>query len=77
MSTSSDIWEVYRDEIANKSRLVYRKGGAKPFFTDDNLRIETSFQVPDPDFIDSDWLKVAMEDMYAGSIRERAKEKGD
>jgi hypothetical protein len=49
MSTAQEIWETYRDEIVEKSRLVYRKGGAKPFFTDDNLRIQTPFQVPDDD----------------------------
>lgn len=68
MSTAQDIWEVYRDEIADKSRLVYRKGGATPFFTDDNLRIKTPFQVPDPDF---------MEEIDAGGDGKGTKEEGD
>jgi hypothetical protein len=70
MSTAQDIWEVYRDEIVDKSRLVYRKGGATPFFTEDNLRIKTPFQVPDEDFIETEGID-------AGGNGEGTKEEGD
>lgn len=50
MSSAKDIWEVYSKEIADKSRLVYRKGGAIPFFNgDDFLRVKSLFQVLDDD----------------------------
>jgi hypothetical protein len=68
MSTAQEIWETYRDEIVDKSRLVYRKGGATPFFTDNNLRIQTPFQVPDDDFV---------EEIDAGGDGEGTKEEGD
>ena len=49
MSTAGDIWDVYQAEIADKSRLVYRRGGAMPFFNGIDLRIKSLFQVPGED----------------------------
>lgn len=70
MSTAGEIWDVYQAEIADKSRLVYRKGGALPFFNGDNLRVQPLFQVPDDGRyiklrcgrVDRDWESVSEED---------------
>ena len=70
MSTVGEIWDVYQAEIADKSRLVYRKGGALPFFNGDNLRVQPLFQVPDEDrwiklrrgWIERDWEGISEED---------------
>jgi len=79
MSTAQEIWDVYSQEISDKSRLVYRKGGAGPFFNGENiLRARSLFQVPDDDFIeDIVEEEYILEGRDAGSIRERVKEEGD
>jgi len=44
MSTTQDIWDVYRDEIVEKSRRVYQKGGIMPFYAGYDLRVKAIYE---------------------------------
>lgn len=65
MSTAGDIWDVYQAEIVSKSGLVYRKGGASPFFDGVDIRVQSLFQVPD------------LGDMGEGELEEEIDAEGD